>query len=284
MAGQAMPRVGIGYRYEIHDWIVSNLDRFDVLEITIDHFLNGGAARRAAIIQLARRIPLVAHGVGLSVGTAVVPDSAYLKSVAAALAALGIESYSEHLAFTRTPGHDLANLLPLPRNADTARIVVENLCVVREHIVVPIDLENISYYFAYPDSTMSEVEFLNLICRESGTGVLLDVENLRLNALNHGFDPNDFIDALPQGAVRGIHVAGGETFEGLPVDTHSQAVPAETVRLLDTVIRTQQPENIIIERDQRLRAFDEILSDVSVIRGRLAVVKGKEQYEPAGTA
>ena len=98
-------------------------------------------------------------------------------------------TYSEHLAFTRVPGRDLANLLPLPKTEAVAKLIVAKVRTVRSHIPVPFLLENISYVFEWPDSKLSDAEFLNLICRESGAGILLDIENLYLNAANHGFDP-----------------------------------------------------------------------------------------------
>ena len=174
------PFVGIGYRQPIHDWTVANLGRFDVLEVTIDHFLNGGPRFRSAATRLAGQIPLVAHGVGLSLGSAVRPDPHYLERVARAIDTLGIPSYSEHLAFTKLPGLDLANLLPLPRTEEAAENVIENIRIVRSHIQIPFLLENITYYFDYPEACMSESEFLALVCRETGAKILLDVENIRV--------------------------------------------------------------------------------------------------------
>ena len=185
-------RIGIGYRSAIAEWTRANLDRFDVLEITVDHCIHGGAAQRAEIFDLVGRIPLNAHGVGLSIGTDVPLDLAYLDQVAEIVERLGAPTYSEHLAFTRVPGRDLANLLPLPNTEAVAEMVVAKVRAVQARIPVPFLLENISYVFEWPDSHLSDAEFLNLICRESGAGLLLDIENLYLNAANHGFDADAF--------------------------------------------------------------------------------------------
>ncbi len=215
-------RVGIGYRSAIAEWTRANLDRFDVLEITVDHCIHGGPAQRAEIFDLVGRIPLTAHGVGLSIGTDVPLDLAYLDQVAGGRRALKAPAYSEHLAFTRVPGRDLANLLPLPKTEAVAEAIIAKVRTVQSRVPVPFLLENISYVFEWPDSELSDADFLNLICRETGAGILLDIENLYLNAGNHGFDPHAFLDGLPPGLVREVHMAGGITVQE---DELAAAVP-----------------------------------------------------------
>jgi uncharacterized protein (UPF0276 family) len=141
---------------------------------------------------------------------------------------------------------------------------------------VPFLLENITYMFEWPDSDLSDAEFLGLICRETGAGLLLDVENLFLNARNHGFDPYAFLDALPAGLVKEMHLAGGvtarETFlrQPLLIDSHSHPMPDEALALLDYALARHVPAAIVLERDHRLDAVDEILDDVGRIRARVA--------------
>src|SRR5882757_4341048 len=205
------PAVGIGYRSTIGDWTRDNLAHFDMLEITVDHCLSSGESVASEIFDLVGQIPMTAHGIGLSIGTDVPLDLAYLDRVAAIVERLQAPAYSEHLAFTRTPGRDLANLLPLPKTEAVAESIIAKVRTVQSRIPVPFLLENITYLFEWPDSDMTDAEFLNLICRETGAGLLLDVENLYLNSRHHGFDPHAFIDALPDGLVQEIHMAGGVT-------------------------------------------------------------------------
>src|SRR5690242_6109988 len=133
-AGQTGPAVGIGYRAPMHDWTRANLARFDVLEITVDHCLSSGTALRSAIFDLVGRIPLTAHGVGLSIGTDAPLDLAYLDDVAEVVERLRAPAYSEHLAFTRVPGRDLANLLPLPKTEDVAEQIIGKVKVVQSRV------------------------------------------------------------------------------------------------------------------------------------------------------
>jgi uncharacterized protein (UPF0276 family) len=279
-------RVGIGYRTAIDDWTRQNLDRFDVIEITVDHCIYGGKSQQSAIFDLVGRIPLTAHGVGLSIGTDAPLDLAYLDRVAAVVERLEAPAYSEHLAFTRVPGHDLANLLPLPKTEAVAESIVAKIRTIRSLIPVPFLLENITYLFEWPDSDMSDAEFLNLICKESDAGLLLDIENLYLNASNHGFDPYAFLDALPEGLVREAHMAGGITVPEDSVgptvlaDSHSHPVPDGAFDLLDHMLVHQTPTFVILERDDRLDAVDEILDDVARIRACVATAQpGKSHVE-----
>jgi uncharacterized protein (UPF0276 family) len=274
--GGASPAVGIGYRWILDEWTRANLDRFDVLEVTVDNFMVRGEWSGAALFDLVGRIPLTAHGIGLSIGTDVPLDLAYVDEVAAFVERLKAPAYSEHLAFTRVPGRDLGNLLPLPKTEAVAESIIAKVRTIQSRIPVPFLLENITYLFEWPDSDLSDAEFLNLICRETGAGLLLDVENLYLNACNHGVDPREFLDALPAGLVKEMHVAGGTTVSEIFLeqpflaDSHSHPVPEGTLDLLDYALARQAPATIVLERDDRLDADDEILNDVARIRSRVA--------------
>jgi uncharacterized protein len=267
--------VGIGYRSAIAGWTRAHLHHFDVLEITVDHCIHGGARQRSEIFDLVGVVPLTAHGVGLSIGTDAELDAAYLDQVAAVVERLKAPAYSEHLAFTRVPGRDVANLLPLPKTEEIAKQVIAKVKTVQSRIPVPFHLENITYVFEWPDSKMSDAQFLNLICRETGAGLLLDVENVYLNSQNHGFDPRGFLDDLDAGLVREIHLAGGVTVRdcgGRPIlaDSHSHPIPKEALDLLDYALLRHLPQTVILERDDRLDEGDEILDDVTRIRARVA--------------
>jgi uncharacterized protein (UPF0276 family) len=268
----AAPAVGIGWRAPIGAWTRRNLRRFDVIEVTVDHCIHGESISGDEIFGLVGKLPLTAHGVGLSIGTDEPLDLAYLDRVAAIVERLQAPAYSEHLAFTRVPGRDLANLLPLPRTEDVAEAIIGKVATVRARTGAPFLLENISYVFEWPDSKLSDAAFLNLICRESGAGLLLDIENLDLNARNHGFDPYRFIDELDTGLVREMHIAGGltirEEFLDRPfhADSHSHPVEDRTLDLLHYAIARHRPWSVVLERDDRFEALDEILEDVARIR------------------
>lgn len=275
MGERRRPAVGIGYRSAIAEWTRANLDCFDLLEVTVDHCIYGTTAQRDEVFDLVGRIPLNAHGVGLSIGTDVPLDLAYLDQVAEIVERLGAPRYSEHLAFTRVPGRDLANLLPLPKTPAMAESVIAKVRTVQSRVNVPFLLENISYAFDWPDSKMSDVDFLNVICNESGAGLLLDIENLYLNAQNHSFDACQFLDDLSAGLVKEVHMAGGVTVSSEDLqhpffaDSHSHPLPDEILDLLEYALSLHAPDTVVLERDDRLDKTDEILTDVERIRSCL---------------
>jgi uncharacterized protein len=279
------PAVGIGYRSAIAEWTRANLECFDLLEVTVDHCIYGSATQREEVFDLVGRIPLNAHGVGLSIGTDTPLDLAYLDQVATIVQRLRAPRYSEHLAFTRVPGRDLANLLPLPKTPATAESVVAKVLTVQSRIRVPFLLENISYIFDWPDSKMSDADFLNVICNESGAGLLLDIENLYLNSHNHRFDAYEFLDDLSVGLVKEVHMAGGITVstEDLQhpflADSHSHPVPDETLDLLEYALSLHAPDTVILERDDRLDKPDEILGDVDRIRSCIDRWSKRRQWQ-----
>jgi uncharacterized protein len=274
-AAESRPAIGIGYRHQIDGWTRANLAHFDVLEITVDHCMNGGEASRAAIFALIGQIPLTAHGIGLSIGTDLPLDLPYVDEIAAIVDRLRAPAYSEHLAFTKVPGRDLGNLLPVPRTKQVAESIVAKVREIQSRISVPFLLENISYVFDWPDSELSDAEFLSLISNETGAGILLDVENLYVNGGNHGYDPFTFLDGLPANAVKEVHVAGGITLQEsfLPqpflADSHSHPVPEGALKLLEYALVRHQPATIVLERDDRFDAVEEVLDDVAQIRARL---------------
>jgi len=163
--GTNSPAVGVAFRPEAIEGTLENIREFQALEVMVDHYLAGGMQLRNHIIDISRQVPVVGHGVCLSLGTAISPDECYLDMVAETLEIIGAAWHSEHLAFTKVPGRDLAELLPLPRTRAVADVILRNLEVVHKHIKVPLALENISYYFEYPSAEFSEREFLELICR-----------------------------------------------------------------------------------------------------------------------
>ena len=160
-------------------------------------------------------------------------------------------------------------------------VVAENLAIVRAHVPVPVVLENITYYFTWPQDEYDDLSFLMRALDESGAFLLLDLENLRINAVNHGLDPVAFIDALPPGIVRAIHVAG-EMREGpVHIDTHNRPVGDDVLQLLARTLLRQVPDAIIVERDDRLEAFDQLVADCRRVR---SVVAALDLSSPAPAA
>ena len=278
--GSSYPAVGIAHHAAIDQWARERLADFDIFEITVDHCLDRGRTVRAEIYDLVGRIPLTAHGVGLSIGTDAPLDEQYLDKVAAVIEQLNAPTYSEHLSFSAVPGRDLATFLPLPKTEAVAASIITKVRQVQSRIPVPFLLENIAYLFDWPDSKLSDAEFVNLICGETQAGLLLDIENLLLNSRNQRVDPYEFLNSLTAGVVKEVHLAGGVTvahhFLAQPyfVDSHSHPVPDEALDLLELALARHAPTNIIIEREGRLDAISELIDDVARVRARLTKLVG----------
>lgn len=278
-----MPLVGVGYRHEAGALIRRSIPPIEALEVTVDHCIKGLRVQREALEELPDLCPVFLHGVGLSLGTALQPDPEYLDQVREFARRLRVPWYSEHLAFTKVPGLDLAQLLPLPRTHEALQIVCEHVQVVQERVGLPLLLENISYYFEYPESELGELEFLVETCGRTGAGILLDLENLRINSINHGFDPLAFLAALPPRSVRAIHLAGGCSDGGLVIDSHDHRVSSATLRLLNEALAHHQPDVIIVERDQGFSTFEEVVADVEATR-RIRDLSQPREGAAAGAA
>lgn len=261
-----MTLIGVGYRHEIRERILAAMPPVEALEVMVDHYVSGVRGQREALLSLAERVPVYLHGVGLSLGSVEPLPMDYLDAVAAFARDVGAGWYSEHLAFTRAGGLDLAQLLPVPRTAAALDLVCEKVDRVQERVGLPMLLENIATYFRWPDDEMDEVDFLMEVCGRTGASLLVDVENLRINAIHHGIDDRSWIERLPAGLVRAVHVAGGREQEGVAIDTHDQPVSEHTLRLLEALLVSQRPDVVILERDQELHSFEEAVADVETIR------------------
>src|SRR5260221_2273395 len=172
-AGGTMPAVGIGYRAAIDGWTRENLHRFDALEITVDHCLAGSRSLRAAIFDLVGRIPLTAHGVGLSLGTDAPLDLVYLDEVAEVVERLRAPAYSEHLAFTRVPGRETAALMPLPKTEAVAVSLIAKVRAVQSPVPFPFFVRNITYVVEWRGSQKSGAELIEVDCRVTAVGAAM---------------------------------------------------------------------------------------------------------------
>lgn len=262
-----LPRaVGIGYRSAAHAETVRCLRELDFVEVVSDAFFRNPRGLQA----IASLVPVVPHSLGLSVGSAV--DDAYLASVEAVVAATSPPWHSDHLAFTRAGGVSTGHLAPVPRTREALGVVVENVRRVQSRIPTPLALENITAPFEWPSNEMDEPEFLEEVTRRTGCLLLVDLENLRINAANHGRDARKELERLPLERIVQVHVAGGVHREGLEHDTHSEPVSEVTWDLLAHLCELREPPAVLIERDEGLDPFDAVLSDAR--RARAIVGRG----------
>lgn len=260
---------GLGLRRELADQIFSELNnkssRIDWLEIVPENYIEiGGAAYER--LEHARAIsPVITHGINLSIGSIDELNYSYLKSLKALLKRIEAPWWSDHLCFSSTSGLYFQDLLPLPFSQDAVKHVVNRIRQVQNIIDCPFIIENISYYMTMPGSELTEAEFLSEVLERADCGLLLDVNNVYVNSLNHNFDAIEFLDKLPLERVVQLHIAGHKRIGKMIIDTHGAAIAEPVYDLLRYVLSKTDPKAILLERDQNFSDFNDLLAELANI-------------------
>ncbi len=240
-------------------------DAVDFLEAAPENWIGVGGRLGRALDELAERFPLALHGLSLDIGGPDPLDTDLVKSVAQMIRDYDVPVYSEHLTYCAADGH-LYDLLPIPFTEEAVQYVASRVKQVQDIIGRPLVLENASYY-AQPHADMSEAEFVSAVLAESGAELLLDVNNIYVNSINHRYDPLEFLGALPLERARYIHVAGHyDEAEDLKVDTHGSDVIDPVWTLLARAYERVGPLPTLLERDFNLPPLETLLQEVAVIR------------------
>jgi len=263
-APAGLPKAGIGLRFQHHRAIVDERPAVGFLEVHSENYMGGGAP--LACLETARRhYPVSLHGVGLSLGSAEGLDEAHLRRVVALTDRIDPLFVSEHISWSVTGGVYLNDLLPLPYTEEALQIFCDNVQRTQDALKRPVLVENPSTYLQFAHSTIPEWEFVAEIPRRTGCGLLLDVNNIYVSAGNHGFDAAQYLQAMPRGAVREIHLAGhtakqiGDQI--LRIDDHGSAVCDEVWALYGAAIRLLGPVPTLIEWDCRIPPLAEIVAE-----------------------
>ena len=215
---------GLGLRTDHYHSILETSPNLDWLEIISENYMVPGGKPLYFLDRIRANYPMVMHGVSLSIGSSTELDLSYLRDLRALADRVEPAWISDHLCWTGVHGQNMHDLLPLPYNEETARHVAERVDVVQDYLGRRILLENVSSYASYIDSTMSEWEFISLICEKADCLLLLDVNNIYVSSFNHAFDPRQFIDGVPAGRVQQIHLAGHHNHGDYIIDTHDAPV------------------------------------------------------------
>lgn len=259
--------VGLGYRSELRQGILANRERIDFLEIITDNYLREPSAL-AALEELCTLFPVIPHGVDLSIGSVMPWEPAYLRDIKRVSDLTGSPYYSEHLCMTRVPGRDIGHLAPLWFTESLLQYVTDRVLRLQEYLGKPLILENVTYMLEI-SSPMSQADFFHRLVKATGCGVLLDVTNVFINAMNHQFDPGEFLNQMPLDHLVQVHLAGGYWRNGWLVDGHSELVPSEVFDLLMTVTTVCQVKNIIFEHDAHFPSMTDLLGQMDHARSIL---------------
>ena len=219
-----------------------------------NYFVDGGPAL-AALQAIRRDYPVALHGVGLSLGSADALDAQHLKGLKRLAARIDPAVVSEHLCWARIDGRHLNDLLPLPFTDEALALVADRVDAVQSALGRPLLVENISAYLRFQADTMSEWDFLRTLAQRTGCSILFDVNNVYVNAVNHGFDARDYLAAIPGEAVAEIHLAGFEDTGTCLIDTHGARVAPPVWDLYRATIERFGPKPTLIEWDTDLPPF-----------------------------
>ena len=257
---------GLGLRPAHYHDILDTRPRVDWFEILSENYLVPGGKPLHFLDSIRARYPVVMHGVSLSIGSTDPLDEDYLRDLARLAERIEPCWISDHLCWTGVHGRNLHDLLPLPYREDTARHVAERISRVQERLGRRILMENVSSYLSYRDSDMSEWEFLGRVCELSDCLLLLDVNNVYVSAVNHGFRAEDFIDGVPAERVRQIHLAGHRNHGHYIVDTHDAPVGDPVWALYAYTLSRLGPVSTMIERDDRIPPLAELIEELTIAR------------------
>lgn len=249
---------GVGLRRAHWDAIMApgGAEGVDFLEILSENFMARGGRAARVLAEAAERFPLVLHGTALSIGSVDPLDNGYLDALAELVDRTDPAWVSDHLCFSSAFGVHYLDLMPLPFTEESLDHVADRVRAVQHRLGRPFLLENPSYYIEFAASTMSESDYLTALCARADCGLLLDVNNVWVNARNHGYDPYAFIDALPADRVVQIHLAGHEDQGDVIIDTHGDHVTDPVLDLYAHTLRRTGPVATLIEWDNHIPALD----------------------------
>ncbi len=257
---------GLGLRRALLDPLLQHpLGGFDFLEAAPENWIGVGGRYGRALAQLSERYPLVCHGLSLSLGGPDALDEAFLHRVRRFLDAHRVPLYSEHLSYCTDGGH-LYDLMPIPFTEEAVHHVTGRIRRTQEILGRRIAVENVSYYAA-PHRELSEIDFINAVLAEADCDLLLDVNNIHVNSINHGYDALAFLRALPARRVAYLHIAGHyEEAPDLIVDTHGAAVIDPVWNLLAEAYGHAGIRPTLLERDFNFPPLADLLDEVARIR------------------
>jgi uncharacterized protein (UPF0276 family) len=255
------PKAGLEWCTSLHGEIMERMDEIPLIEIIPENFFSsmGNAIDRDLFDAInAKDIPVIIHGVGLSIGSLDEFKQKYFEEMLAIVNELPTSiSFTEHLCFTEKDGSEIGQLSSMTYDSETLDFVSKKVEQVQKQITIPFALENLCHSFALPGQEMSEVQFFNKLMDRTGCKMLLDLNNIYTNGVNFGIDPYGFLDELNIDGVDSIHLAGGfYDRENFLQDGHCEKVPKAVFELLDYTIRKAgRPIHTIVERTGNNKRF-----------------------------
>jgi len=266
MTSNANLGFGLGLRPQHYEEILESPGAVQWFEALSENYMCAGGKPLHYLDRIRADYPMVLHGVSLSIGASDPLDLQYLqelKQLAARVEPLWI---SDHLCWTAHRGVNMHDLLPLPYTEEALGHVVQRLQQVQDVLGRRILLENVSSYVTYAASAMPEWEFLSEVARRADCSILLDINNIHVSAFNHEFDPREYLRGVPPERVRQFHLAGHSHMGTHIIDTHDHPIVDDVWTLYEDAVRLFGPVPTMIERDDNIPAYAELLAELDQAR------------------
>ena len=264
--GYPVSGAGLGLRRALLQPLRKTLpENVDFFEVAPENWLGMGGRLGKQFRFFTERYPFVIHGLSLSLGGPEPLDENLLQRIKTFMDQHAIRFYTEHLSYCSDDGH-LYDLMPIPFTEEAVRYVAARIRRAQEILERPIGIENVSYYAA-PGQEIRELDFLNAVLAEADCALLLDINNIYVNSINHGYEPLEFLHGVPAERVVYFHVAGHYVeAEDLRVDTHGSAVADPVWNLLAQAYQHFGPVPTLLERDFNIPPLPELLEEVARVR------------------
>ncbi|GAB2590957.1 DUF692 domain-containing protein [Dyella jejuensis] len=257
---------GLGLRTEHYEALLADPAGVEWLEIVSENYMVDGGLPLVWLERFRQRFPLVMHGVSLSIGSTDPLDEAYLARLAALARRIEPAWVSDHLCWTGVQGVNLHDLMPLPYTEEALQHVVDRIRRVQDILKRRILLENVSSYVSFAASQLREGEFLAEVAQRADCLLLLDINNVYVSAINHGFSALDYLRDLPPSRIQQFHLAGYEQGDRLIIDTHDAPVSSAVWELYQEAVRRFGRVSTMIERDDHFPPLAELISELGHAR------------------
>ncbi|MEY4066531.1 MAG: hypothetical protein RIR26_2739 [Pseudomonadota bacterium] len=268
MKGTSSLGVGVGLRPTHFPYFLSQKPQVEWVEIISENFMGlrsmGLGGRPLVVLEKIRQdLQVAMHGVSLSIGSADALDTVYLKRLKELAERIEPFIISDHLCWTGIDGRNVHDLLPLPFTPSAVNHVASKIGMVQDFLGREILMENVSSYVTFSTSEMTEWEFFSEVARQSGCGLLVDVNNIYVNAVNHGFSPLDYLHGLPTHSVRQFHLAGHMESDDILIDTHSCLVAENVWNLYREALKIFGTRSTLIEWDEEIPPIETLFQEAS---------------------
>jgi uncharacterized protein (UPF0276 family) len=250
--------VGVGLRTAHYAHILEHQPDVAWFEVVSENYMQTAGRPRLVLDQIAARYPVAMHGVSLSIGSTDPLDFEYLRELRSLRDAIGARWVTDHLCWTGVAGKNTHDLMPMPYTEEAVQHVARRVREVQDFLAAPIALENPSTYAEFAGGSMTEWDFLAAVAAEADCGILLDVNNIYVNAYNHAFDVHEYLDAVPFDRVVQLHVAGHTRHAAHIVDTHIGPVEPSVWELLGEAWRRAGGVSVLLEWDAEIPPFEQV--------------------------